>query len=46
MVPQNTAHELDEVIRAKVPVATGTSTLGALYVMDFLITDDPPASQR
>jgi L-fucose mutarotase/ribose pyranase (RbsD/FucU family) len=38
MVPQNTVPELDEVIRAKVPVATGTNTLGALYAMDFLIT--------
>jgi hypothetical protein len=35
MVPSDTAPELVEVIRVKVPVVTGTSTLGAPSAMDF-----------
>jgi hypothetical protein len=39
----DTVLELVEVIRAKVPVATGTSTLGAPLEMDISMTDGPPA---
>jgi hypothetical protein len=40
VVPLDTAPEVVEVIRAKVPVLTGTSTLGAPLAMD------PPASHN
>jgi hypothetical protein len=39
MVPQDTALELVEVIRARVFVVTGTSSLGAPLAMDFSISD-------
>jgi hypothetical protein len=44
LVPLETALELVEVIRAKVPVVTGTITLGAPLAMDFSMMDVPPAS--
>jgi hypothetical protein len=43
MVPPDTAPGLVRVIRAKVPVVTGTNTLGAPLAMDFSMTDCPPA---
>jgi hypothetical protein len=46
MVPMDTTLELVEVIRAKVPVATGTSTLGAPLAMDFSMTGGPQASHN
>jgi hypothetical protein len=46
MVPPDTAHELVEVIRAKVPVVTGTNTLGVPLAMDFSMTDGHPASHN
>jgi hypothetical protein len=39
-------HELVEVIRAMVPVVTGTSNLGAPLAMDFSIAHGPPASHN
>jgi hypothetical protein len=46
MVSPDTAPELVEVIRAMVPVVTGTSNLGALLGMDFSMADGPPASHN
>jgi hypothetical protein len=46
MVPPDTAPEHVEVIRAMVPVVTGTSNLGAPLVMDFSMADGPPASHN
>jgi hypothetical protein len=46
MVPPDTAHELVKVIRAMVPVVTGTNNLGALLAMDFSMADGPPASHN
>jgi hypothetical protein len=46
MVPPDAALELVEVIRAKVPVISGTSNLGSPLEMDFSITDGPPASHN
>jgi hypothetical protein len=46
MVPPDTAPRLVEVIRPMVPVVTGTSTLAAPLVMDFSMTDGPPASHN
>jgi hypothetical protein len=43
MVPRDTSLEVIEVIRAKVPVVTGTSTLGAPSAMVFPMTYGPPA---
>jgi hypothetical protein len=44
MVPPDTALELVEVIRAKVPVITGTNILGAPLAMDFSMAYGPTAS--
>jgi hypothetical protein len=44
MVPPDTAPELVEVLRAMVPVVTGTSDLGAPLEMDFSMADGPPTS--
>jgi hypothetical protein len=44
MVRLDTALELVEAIRAKVPVVTGTSTIGAPSAMDFSMADGPQAS--
>jgi hypothetical protein len=44
MVPPNTAPELVEVMRAMVPVVTGTSNLGAPLAMDFSMAHGPPTS--
>jgi hypothetical protein len=41
MVPPDTALELVEVIRAKVPVVRGTSNLGAPLAMDFSMAYGP-----
>jgi hypothetical protein len=38
--------KLVEVIRAIVPVVTGTSNLGAALAMDFSMADGPPASHN
>jgi hypothetical protein len=46
MVPPDTAPELVEVIRAMVPVVTGTSNLGAPLAMDFSMANGPPASHN
>jgi hypothetical protein len=46
MVPLDTSLDLPEVIRAKVPVVTGTNNLGAPLVMDFVMADGPPASHN
>jgi hypothetical protein len=46
MAPPDTTHELVEVIRAMVPVVTGSSTLGAPLAVDFSIEDGPPASHN
>jgi hypothetical protein len=46
MVPPETALKLVEVIRAKVPFVTGTSTLAAPLAMDFSMADGPPASHN
>jgi precorrin-3B methylase len=46
MVPSDTAHELVEVIRAMVPVVTGTSNLGAPLAMDFSMAYGLPASHN
>jgi hypothetical protein len=43
-VPPDTAHELVEVIRAIVPVVTGTSKLGVPLTMAFSMADGPPTS--
>jgi hypothetical protein len=45
MVPPDTAPRLVEVIRAMVPVVTGTSNLGAPLAMDFSMADGPLASR-
>jgi hypothetical protein len=42
MVPPDTTPELVEVIRAMVPVVTGTSNLGAPVAMDSSMADGPP----
>jgi hypothetical protein len=42
MVPPDTTHELVEVIRAMVPVVTGTSSLGSPLAIDFSMADGPP----
>jgi cytochrome oxidase Cu insertion factor (SCO1/SenC/PrrC family) len=42
MVPPDTTPQLVEVIRAMVPVVTGTSNLGAPLAMDFSIAHCPP----
>jgi hypothetical protein len=44
MVPPDTASELVEVIRAMVPIVSGTSNLGAPLAMDFSMADGPLAS--
>jgi hypothetical protein len=44
MVTPDTTLELVEVIRANVPVVTGTSKLGAPLAMGFSMEDGPPAS--
>jgi hypothetical protein len=46
MVPPDTALELVEVIRAMIPVVTGTSNLGAPLAMDFSMADGPPTSHN
>jgi hypothetical protein len=46
MVPTDTAHELIEVIRAMVPVVTGTGNLGAPLAMDFSMAYSPPISHN
>jgi hypothetical protein len=46
MVPPDTTHEFVEVLRAMVPVVTGTSSLGAPLAMDFSMADGPPASDN
>jgi hypothetical protein len=46
MVPPDKAHELVEMIRALVPVVTGTSNLGAPLAMDVSMADGPPASHN
>jgi hypothetical protein len=46
MAPPHTAPELVEVIRAMVPVVTGTSNLGAPLAMDFSMVDGSPASHN
>jgi hypothetical protein len=46
MVPPDTAPELVEVIRAMVPVVTGTSNLGTPLAMDFSMAYGPPASHN
>jgi hypothetical protein len=46
MVPPDTALELVEVIRAMVPVVTGTSNLGAPLAMDFSMAYGPSASHN
>jgi hypothetical protein len=46
MVLPDTAHELVEVIQAKVLVVTSTSTLGAPLAMDFSMTGGPLASHN
>jgi hypothetical protein len=46
MVTPDTALDLVEVIRAMVPVVTGTSNLGAPLAMDFSMADGPPASHN
>jgi hypothetical protein len=46
MVPPDTAPELVEVIRAMVPIVTGTSNCGAPLAMDFSMADGPPASHN
>jgi hypothetical protein len=46
MVPPDTTSKLVEVIRATVPVVTGTSNLGAPLAMDFSMADGPPASHN
>jgi hypothetical protein len=42
MVPPDTARELVEVIRGRVPVVIGTSTLGAPLAMDFSMANRTP----
>jgi hypothetical protein len=46
MVPTDTAAKLAEVIRAMVPVVTGTNNLGAPLVMDFSMAYGPPAAHN
>jgi hypothetical protein len=46
MVPPDTTSELVEVIRAMVPVVTGTSNLGSPLAMDFSMAGGPPASHN
>jgi hypothetical protein len=46
MVPPDTALELAQVIRAMVPVVTGTSNLGAPLAMEFSMANGPPASHN
>jgi hypothetical protein len=46
MVPPDTAPKLVEVIRAKVPVVTGTSNLGAPLAMDYSMAHGSPASDN
>jgi hypothetical protein len=46
MIPPETALELVEVIRAKVPVVAGTNNLGALLAMDLSMAYGPPASHN
>jgi hypothetical protein len=46
MVSPDTALELVEVIRAMVPVVTGTSNLGAPLAMDFSMAYGPPTSHN
>jgi hypothetical protein len=46
MVPSDTTLELVEVIRAMVPVVTGTTKLGAPLAMDFSMAYGPPASHN
>jgi hypothetical protein len=46
MVLPYTAPELVEVIRAMVPVVTGTSNLGAPLAMDFSVAHGPPTSHN
>jgi hypothetical protein len=46
MVPPDTAPDIVEVIRAMVPVVTGTSILGAPLAMDFSMADGPPTSHN
>jgi hypothetical protein len=44
MVPPDTAPELVEVIRAMVPVVSGTDYFGAPLTIDFSMADGPPTS--
>jgi hypothetical protein len=46
MVPPDTAPKLADVIRAMVPIVTGTTNLGAPLAMDFSMADGPPASHN
>jgi hypothetical protein len=46
MVPPDTTHEVVEVIRAMVPVITGTSNLGTPLALAFSMADGPPASHN
>jgi hypothetical protein len=46
MVLPDTTPELVEVIRAKVPGVTGTSTIGAPLAMDFSMANGPPTSRK
>jgi hypothetical protein len=46
MVPPDTAPELEEVIRAMVPVVADTSNLGSPLAMDFSMAGGPPASHN
>jgi hypothetical protein len=46
MVPPDTSHEHVEVIRTMVPVAAGTSDVGAPLAMDFSMANGPPSSHN
>jgi hypothetical protein len=46
VVPVDTDLELVEAIRAKVPIVTGASALGAPLAMDFSMTDGPPVPRN
>jgi hypothetical protein len=46
MVLLDAGLNLVEVIRAKFPIVSGTSILGAPLAMDFSMTDAPPASHN
>jgi hypothetical protein len=46
MVPPDTALQLVQMVRAMVPVVTGTSNLGAPSAMDFSLANGPLASHN